>query len=91
MRRWDNTRGCKDAGGTKIFEGDILEFTNDGECWYAEVVFEDGAFLLNEGDILATDLLPTYDCLAPMVVGNIYDTPLLVGKIYDIHELLEQN
>lgn len=74
--------GLTDKNGRRIFEGDILKFTDaDGRDVYLNVVFEDGAFLMEEDGVINSDLIPSYDCLGVEVIGNIYDNPeLLKGE-----------
>lgn len=74
--------GLTDKNGRRIFEGDILKFTDaDGRDVYLNVVFEDGAFLMEEDGVINSDLIPSYDCLRVEVIGNIYDNPeLLKGE-----------
>ena len=71
--------GLKDKNGKRIFEGDILKFADaDGRDVYLNVVFEDGAFLMEEDGVINSDLIPSYDCLGVEVIGNIYDNPELL-------------
>ena len=71
--------GLEDKNGKKIFEGDILKFTDaDGRDVYLNVVFENGAFLIEEDGVINSDLMPSYDCLGVEVIGNIYDNPELL-------------
>ena len=71
--------GLTDKNGRRIFEGDILKFTGaDGRDVYLNVVFEDGAFLMEEDGVINSDLMPSYDCLGVEVIGNIYDNPELL-------------
>ena len=71
--------GLEDKNGKKIFEGDILKFTDaDGRDVYLNVVFEDGAFLMEEDGVINSDLIPSYDCLGVEVIGNMHDNPELL-------------
>lgn len=74
--------GLTDKNGRRIFEGDILKFTDaDGRDVYLNVVFEDGAFLMEEDGVINSDLIPSYDCLGVEVIGNIYDNPELLKGV----------
>lgn len=74
--------GLTDKNGDRIFEGDILEYTNeDGEVQYVSVVFEECAFLIEDHGITDSSLLTSYVCLGLEVAGNIHDNPeLLKGE-----------
>ena len=71
--------GLTDKNGKKIFEGDILKYTdNDGDIGYLKVIFDECAFLIEEDGITNADLLTSYVCLGIEVAGNIHDNPELL-------------
>lgn len=71
--------GLTDKNGEKIFEGDILSYTNeDGEKNLITVVFDECAFLIDDSGIVDSDLLTSCICLGIEVVGNIYDNSELL-------------
>ncbi len=71
--------GLTDKNGKKIFEGDILSYTNyENELQYITVVFRDYAFLIDDHGIIDPDLLKSFIYLGIEVVGNIYDNPELL-------------
>lgn len=65
--------GLKDAYGSEIYEGDVLE---DGYV-RGSVVFDEGKFIF-EWDNIAQDLFESCDVLT--VIGNIYEHPELVDS-----------
>ena len=74
--------GLTDKNGVRIFEGDILKYTNeDGELHYLTVVFEDCAFLIDDDGIVDADLLTSYVCLGLEVAGNVHDDPQLLKGV----------
>lgn len=72
--------GLCDKNGKKIFEGDIVSYIDDesGEPMYFTVIFENGAFLFKDGEVVDNALLPESFCLGLEVAGNIHDNPELL-------------
>lgn len=76
--------GLKDKNGTKIFEGDIVDITDDnGEhselgCGIGDIEFYDGLWYIN-GEI-NNSLYDLNNCYYIEVVGNVYDNPELLQK-----------
>lgn len=70
--------GLTDKNGTKIFEGDIINFTNVDypDC---EITFDNGSFVYNEigEDNIICELRFR---LVNEVIGNIHDNPELIAK-----------
>jgi hypothetical protein lmonocFSL_04052 len=67
--------GLKDKNGKKIFEGDIVEFTNL-DLPNMVIRFDNGSFMFCEDENSTyEELRMTYTV---EVVGNIYDTPELM-------------
>lgn len=76
--------GLKDINGKKIFEGDIMSFVDsDGETIYVSVVFDAGAFLINENGEIISETLASFLDLGFCIAGNIYDNPDLVKEGVD--------
>lgn len=63
--------GLTDKNGTKIFEGDILEFRRGR---YHVVKFEDGGFIFTDTAI------PVHHANHFEVIGNIHDNPELLEE-----------
>lgn len=83
--------GLKDANGTKIFEGDIVESraSENKEDWkYWQVIFYDGSYCFErevkkrkykyEQNLLCEDEVSLYGLV---VVGNIHDNPELLEGV----------
>lgn len=72
--------GLTDKNGTKIFEGDILQYINEySKTHCITVVFEECAFLIEDNGVTDCDLLPSYNCLGLEVIGNIHENPELLS------------
>ena len=70
--------GLTDRNGEKIFEGDIIEYTDGCNDWLGAVKYDgdDAQFVVRfiGGDVESFDNLYSGDC---EVLGNIYDSPEL--------------
>ena len=70
--------GLTDRNGAKIFEGDIIEYTDGCNDWLGAVKYDgdDAQFVVRfiGGDVESFDNLYSGDC---EVLGNIYDSPEL--------------
>lgn len=68
--------GLTDKNGTKIFEGDIVNFivynTNEIKIKHATVYYDEGSFKINKSFVLYSNLLGGWN-LQYEVVGNIFD------------------
>lgn len=66
--------GLTDRNGTKIFEGDVIEYTDGCNDWLGAVKYasDDAQFVVRfiGGDVESFDNLYSGDC---EVIGNIYD------------------
>lgn len=75
--------GMTDQNGKKIFEGDIVESTDDYgstdglDCGHGDVSVVDGLWYV-AGDV-HNALYDINDCRYIEVIGNIHDNPELVG------------
>ena len=71
--------GLTDCNGVKIFEGDVIEYTDGCNDWLGAVKYDgdDAQFVVRfiGGDVESFDNLYSGDC---EVVGNIYDNPELL-------------
>lgn len=79
--------GLKDKKGTKIFEGDILEYIgkrkdNVNKVYRRKVVFHEGMFALLSKELQAYSALNYHGMKdgrsAWRVIGNIHDNPELI-------------
>lgn len=68
--------GLKDKNGVEIFEGDVGWDAHFEE--YGEVVFENGSFRYEFGNI-SEDLFEVTDDIE--IVGNIYENPELLEQV----------
>lgn len=69
--------GLTDKNGVKIFEGDIVEFTNL-DLPNMVIRFDNGSFMLCEGENSTYEELRMNYVVE--VVGNIHDNPELIKK-----------
>lgn len=71
--------GLTDCNGVKIFEGDVIEYTDGCNDWLGAVKYasDDAQFAVRfiGGDVESFDNLYSGDC---EVIGNIYDNPELL-------------
>lgn len=71
--------GLTDHNGVKIFEGDVIEYTDGCNDWLGAVKYasDDAQFFVRfiGGDVESFDNLYSVDC---EVIGNIYDNPELL-------------
>lgn len=71
--------GLTDHNGVKIFEGDVIEYTDGCNDWLGAVKYacDDAQFVVRfiGGDVESFDNLYSGDC---EVIGNIYDNPELL-------------
>lgn len=71
--------GLTDRNGVKIFEGDVIEYTDGCNDWLGAVKYDsdDAQFVVRfiGGDVESFDNLYSGDC---EVLGNIYDNPELL-------------
>lgn len=73
--------GLTDKNGVKIFDGDVIEYTDGCNDWLGAVKYasDDAQFVARfiGGDVESFDNLYIGDC---EVIGNIYDNPELFDE-----------
>lgn len=83
--KWEQYTGLKDCNGKEIYEGDILQNTEEGDDSKGKIVFQRGCFLFwyegwkdkNLGPIEFDEIKQAYF----EVIGNIYQNPELTEKL----------
>jgi uncharacterized phage protein (TIGR01671 family) len=72
--------GLADKNGKEIYEGDVVEFTDQNGRVVNEVGYVDalGAYVLIDHKTNKADFIPTVGEDALEVIGNIYENPELV-------------
>jgi len=75
---WEQYTGLKDKNGKEIYEGDIVDYNDDGEC-IGVVEYDAPEFCLNAD---ATNWARMFLKGAPhqRVIGNIHENPELVKE-----------
>lgn len=74
--------GIVDKNGKKIFEGDILQFTNnDNEQTNYEVIWFGNRWAVVMCGTNSSDDLDIFFCEHSEIIGNIYDNPELLENI----------
>ena len=90
--------GLKDNNGTKIFEGDIVEYNDGYDYFKGEVTFENGAFGIGCDEIIgiSNGCSDNFENLWQLFWNQeVTDEPMLyycsvIGNIHDNPELLER-
>lgn len=68
-----------DRNGTKIFEGDIVRYLgSDGNNYYGDVYYKDGAWWINFKKYFKVILMDLYEKVK--VIGNIHDNPEMLTE-----------
>lgn len=75
---WEQSTGLKDKNGKEIYEGDIVDYNDDGEC-IGVVEYDAPEFCLNAD---ATNWARMFLKGAPhqRVIGNIHENPELIKE-----------
>lgn len=85
--------GLNDKNGNDIYEGDIIQFSYNGDKYYAKIIFQQGSFI-GETD---TDAIPNVNLTSVAVDKGYYFTSpsnhccdiCIAGNVHENPELLK--